>query len=202
MRSVLRGAGVVAAGVAVAVLVALSPRGGLVEPSTPPVPPDADAYVAERVARSQALGVWPQATERLVRHGEGKTDVAFLYIHGFGASRGEGEYVVDQLAADWSAGLDLVRAKCREKIDKEAKRLATTKEAKEKAQKAVDEQVAAFAAQVASLQQVSAALQAVALEAQAKFDEANSAAEQRHAEKMAAFDRRPGVTSETGGAFG
>lgn len=103
MRSVLRGAGVVAAGVAVAVLAALSPRGGLVEPSTPPVPPDADAYVAERVARSQALGVWPQATERLVRHGEGKTEVAFLYIHGFGASRGEGEYVVDQLAADWSA---------------------------------------------------------------------------------------------------
>jgi pimeloyl-ACP methyl ester carboxylesterase len=65
--------------------------------------PDAEAWVATRVAEGERLGVWPQATERLVRRHPGRAPVALLYIHGFGASRAEGEAVVDALATRWDA---------------------------------------------------------------------------------------------------
>lgn len=71
----------------------------------PPLPEvsDPEAWVADKVAEGEALGVWPQARQRLVRTQPGRTPVAFLYIHGFGASRAEGEQVVDTLAEDWQA---------------------------------------------------------------------------------------------------
>ena len=87
----------------------LSPRPGLSDPPAPPTPSDPDARVAELVARSQSLDVWPTATERLLRASDGPTDVAFLYIHGFGATRGEGEYVVDALSGDWGANVYYTR---------------------------------------------------------------------------------------------
>lgn len=64
---------------------------------------DPDAWVAARVAEGEAIGVWPQASERLVRHHPGRAPVALLYIHGFGAARAEGEAVVDALAEAWGA---------------------------------------------------------------------------------------------------
>ena len=68
-----------------------------------PTPADPEAWVAARVSAGEALGVWPQASERLVRHHPGRAPVALLYIHGFGASRAEGEAVVDALAEAWGA---------------------------------------------------------------------------------------------------
>jgi pimeloyl-ACP methyl ester carboxylesterase len=65
--------------------------------------PDPEGWVAARVAEGEELGVWPQASERLVRRHPGQAPVALLYIHGFGASRAEGEAVVDALAERWDA---------------------------------------------------------------------------------------------------
>lgn len=65
--------------------------------------PDAESWVSARIAEGERLGVWPQATERLVRRQPGRAPVALLYIHGFGASRAEGEAVVDALATRWDA---------------------------------------------------------------------------------------------------
>ena len=70
---------------------------------------DADAWVADQVAAGRAIGVWPQASERLVRHHPGRAPVALLYIHGFGATRAEGELVVDALAEAWQANALYVR---------------------------------------------------------------------------------------------
>lgn len=64
---------------------------------------DAESWVAEKNKAGETLGVWPQAQERLVRNVDGQAKVAFLYIHGFGATRAEGEFVVDKLAEEWNA---------------------------------------------------------------------------------------------------
>ena len=56
-----------------------------------------------RLAESRAAEVPPSNTEKLVLHRSGGSEVVFLYIHGFSASRGEGELVVDTLAREWSA---------------------------------------------------------------------------------------------------
>ena len=70
---------------------------------------DVEAFVAARHAEGRAAGAWEVAEERLVRHSPGKTPVAFLYIHGFGATRGEGELVMDQLAEERGANLYYMR---------------------------------------------------------------------------------------------
>jgi pimeloyl-ACP methyl ester carboxylesterase len=58
---------------------------------------------------SRAIGVPDQSTERLVIHDEANAGIAILYIHGFGASRGEGEMVVDKLASDLKANVYYAR---------------------------------------------------------------------------------------------
>jgi alpha-beta hydrolase superfamily lysophospholipase len=79
------------------------------EPKPWPRVEDVDAWVAAKVAAGEAAGVWPQASERLVRNVDGQAKVAFLYVHGFGATRGEGELVVDQLASEWGANALYIR---------------------------------------------------------------------------------------------
>lgn len=59
---------------------------------------DVDAWAEARVARSRALGVRQGDEERLVRRTSGRSPVSVLYVHGFGASRAEGEAVVDPMA--------------------------------------------------------------------------------------------------------
>lgn len=61
------------------------------------------AFRDQKVSEATASGVRPENTERLVLHRTSGSDVVFLYVHGFSASRGEGELVVDALAQEWSA---------------------------------------------------------------------------------------------------
>ncbi len=73
------------------------------------LPASFDAYYAERLAQSAALHARPGNEERLVRYAPGKTPVAILYIHGYGASRAEGEYVLDKIAAQLKANTYYLR---------------------------------------------------------------------------------------------
>lgn len=45
----------------------------------------------------------------MIRYSPNKTEIAILYIHGFGASRAEGEEITDQIAHDLKANLYYVR---------------------------------------------------------------------------------------------
>ena len=74
-----------------------------------PVISDPDAWVDARRSASVSAGVRPQSLERLVRHQEGRTELAILYIHGFGSGRGEGEAVIDPLAKELGANLYYLR---------------------------------------------------------------------------------------------
>lgn len=76
-------------------------------PSDPTVhaQPDAESftsYVARRNAQARAEGVRPGNEERLVwadpQAPDRRAPIAILYVHGFGASRAEGEAVVEPLA--------------------------------------------------------------------------------------------------------
>lgn len=127
MRAGVKAAvGAVLLGVCV-LLFAASPRPGLVDPP-PPVPPaDADAWLADKVAESASIGVSPQGKERIARATEGRSEVAFLFVHGFGATRGEGEYVVDAIAQDWSANVYYARLPGHGQ-DKQAHAAATAEE--------------------------------------------------------------------------
>lgn len=58
---------------------------------------------------SQEKGARPNNEEKLIRFSKEKTPLAILYIHGFGASRGEGEYVTDRLAKEFQANTYYVR---------------------------------------------------------------------------------------------
>lgn len=74
----------------------------------PPVPPlpaiqDADSFVERRRAASLADGAWPEAAERLVRRSPGKSEIALVFLHGFGATRAGGEHVVEALADELGA---------------------------------------------------------------------------------------------------
>lgn len=62
-----------------------------------------DAYLAQQLQRSRSEGVRPGNEERLTRRAPGQAPVVILFIHGFGASRAEGEAVVDPLAAELGA---------------------------------------------------------------------------------------------------
>jgi len=70
---------------------------------------DPDTWVAAKIAESQRLGVRPGDEERLVRRAPGKTPVSVLYVHGFGASRAEGEAVVDPISAEIGANTLYIR---------------------------------------------------------------------------------------------
>jgi len=104
VRRLLIAAGVLLVGLVATVAILLRPRPPLdYTASTPPHVTDALAFRDTRIAESRAAGVPDHNTERLVLHRAGGSEVVFLYIHGFSASRGEGELVVDTLAAEWSA---------------------------------------------------------------------------------------------------
>ncbi len=70
---------------------------------------DPERWLAHEVAEDSALGVWPQALPRIHRNVEGKAATAILFIHGFGATRAEGELVVDQVADEWGANVLYMR---------------------------------------------------------------------------------------------
>ncbi|MCR9141767.1 MAG: alpha/beta hydrolase [bacterium] len=73
-----------------------------------PLPETFDAYLAERLTASEAAGVRPDNEERLVRYAP-KTEYAILFIHGFGASRAEGELVIDQIGEEFQANTYYMR---------------------------------------------------------------------------------------------
>lgn len=68
-----------------------------------------DEYLARRLARSRQEGVLPGNEERLERRGPGRAPVVILFVHGFGASRAEGEAVVEPLAAALGASVYYTR---------------------------------------------------------------------------------------------
>jgi pimeloyl-ACP methyl ester carboxylesterase len=57
-----------------------------------------EEFYTRKLARSKELNVRPGNEEKWIQKSPGKTPLAILYIHGFSASRAEGEEVVDQLA--------------------------------------------------------------------------------------------------------
>lgn len=56
-----------------------------------------DEFYRDKLQASAQAGVGEGNEERLLRVSE-RSDLAILYIHGFGASRADGEYVVERLA--------------------------------------------------------------------------------------------------------
>ncbi len=67
-----------------------------------------DIYFQAKLAESKAKGHRPGNEERYISFGK-KTPLAFLYIHGFGASRAEGEAVMEVLAKKFKANTYLLR---------------------------------------------------------------------------------------------
>ncbi|MBV6493670.1 MAG: 2-succinyl-6-hydroxy-2,4-cyclohexadiene-1-carboxylate synthase [Turneriella sp.] len=68
-----------------------------------------EAFYQDQLQQSKKLGARLNNEERLLRVRNGKTPYAILYIHGFGASRGEGEYSMDRLAQKWGANTYYIR---------------------------------------------------------------------------------------------
>lgn len=66
---------------------------------------DADAFVDARSRSAADAGVWETARERLLRTTPGRAPWGLGFLHGFGASRGGGEAVLDPLAADIGANI-------------------------------------------------------------------------------------------------
>ncbi|MCC5816171.1 MAG: alpha/beta hydrolase [Leptospira sp.] len=66
-------------------------------------------FYNEKLEISKSKGARVDNEERLVRYSPGKTPIAILYIHGFGASRAEGEYVTDRVAKEFKANTYYVR---------------------------------------------------------------------------------------------
>lgn len=73
------------------------------------LPTTFEEFYAQKLAESKARNVRPGNEERLVRYSPQKTPLAFLYIHGYGASRAEGEYVLDKIAAHFKANTYYLR---------------------------------------------------------------------------------------------
>ena len=73
------------------------------------LPDDFMEYHNQLLNRDSAIGVREGNEEKLVRAAQGKTDYAILYIHGFGASREEGSYITDRVAAKLKANLYYAR---------------------------------------------------------------------------------------------
>lgn len=61
------------------------------------MPASFDDFYKFKLEQSKKKNVRPGNEEKLIRFAD-KTPVAILYIHGFNASKGEGEFVVDKLA--------------------------------------------------------------------------------------------------------
>lgn len=67
-----------------------------------------EVYFQEKLAESKRKNHRPGNEERYISFGK-KTPLAFLYIHGFGASRAEGEEVMEKLAKKFKANTYLLR---------------------------------------------------------------------------------------------
>ncbi|HEY3351839.1 MAG TPA: alpha/beta fold hydrolase [Polyangia bacterium] len=102
--------GLVAAGALIATLIVISI---LQRPSYAPralAPPASfEAFLEAKLAQSRAAGARPGNEERLLRVAPGRTPLAILYIHGYGASRAEGEEVVDRVAREVGANAYYLR---------------------------------------------------------------------------------------------
>ncbi len=59
--------------------------------------------------QTSVLNIREGCSERLVRNTDGRARVSILYIHGFGASRAEGEAVLDQVADSLDANIYYLR---------------------------------------------------------------------------------------------
>jgi len=70
--------------------------------------PDFSSFLEAKLAESKAKGHRPLCEERYIEQGK-KTKLAFLYIHGFGASRQEGEETVEKLSKQFKANAYLLR---------------------------------------------------------------------------------------------
>ncbi|GBF50480.1 hypothetical protein LPTSP4_20050 [Leptospira ryugenii] len=68
-----------------------------------------DEYYQKELEISAKEGTRKDNEERLIRYSPEKTPIAILYIHGFGASRMEGEEVINQVAERFQANLYYVR---------------------------------------------------------------------------------------------
>ncbi|MBE7437226.1 MAG: alpha/beta fold hydrolase [Spirochaetales bacterium] len=78
------------------------------EPDPQNLPADFDSYYGAQRTLSRSLGVPEHSQEKILEFGA-QTELCFLYIHGFTASRGEGEEVVDALAQKFRANTYYVR---------------------------------------------------------------------------------------------
>lgn len=72
------------------------------------LPTDFETFYQQKLAESKALNARRGNEEKLIRFAP-KTNIAFLYIHGFTASRGEGEYVMDSIANKYQANTYYLR---------------------------------------------------------------------------------------------
>lgn len=77
---------------------------------TPEAPrPAFKTFLATRLAASKRQGVRPNNEERFVSNTAGKAPLAILFIHGFGASRAEGEATIDALGKKFEANIYYLR---------------------------------------------------------------------------------------------
>ena len=73
------------------------------------LPADFKTYYKQKLDESLARKARPNNEEKLIRYSTGKTPLALLYIHGFGASRAEGEAVFDQVGQELGANTYYLR---------------------------------------------------------------------------------------------
>lgn len=70
---------------------------------------DFDSFYKSKLEETKSKHPRPGTEERLIRFSPGKTKYAILYIHGFGASRAEGEDTVDPISAKLKANTYYLR---------------------------------------------------------------------------------------------
>ncbi|MDZ4727563.1 MAG: alpha/beta fold hydrolase [Leptospira sp.] len=68
-----------------------------------------DEYYQKELEISKKEQTRPDNEEKLVRYSDEKTPLAILYVHGFGASRVEGEDMINQVAETFQSNLYYVR---------------------------------------------------------------------------------------------
>ena len=102
------------AGLIVLLAVGLVPRPVSYTPAGTAQATNVAAWAEAQISQSVEEGVRPGNEERLIWANEmhEKTPWTLLYIHGFGASRGEGEYTVEQTAQAWGMNAYLLRLPC------------------------------------------------------------------------------------------
>ncbi|TGK02136.1 alpha/beta hydrolase [Leptospira selangorensis] len=68
-----------------------------------------DSFYKTKLEETKSLHGRPGSEEKLIRYSPGKTEYTILYIHGFGASRAEGEETVDKISASLKANTYYLR---------------------------------------------------------------------------------------------